>query len=312
MPDRDDATARFAIDALISTVPVVDEACTVQAVAQAMAVDRAECVVVCNAQLVTGVISEADITRLVADGQASPGSTRRARDIMWPPLTVARDTPIADATALVGSGEARRLVVVNPDGTVAGLVTESDLLRGELRRVRQGLEAFALEDELLGIGNRRAMEADLHRQHKLVERHGGMFSLLLFDIDAMGAFNDRYGYGAGSRALKHCVQTLADVMRASDRMYRFGGASILTLLPQTDRQGALRAAHRMRKAVEGLDIPHEASRHLRVTVSAGAACCEHATRWEQVVAQAERGLALAKQDGRNAVRSVTADVTAAA
>lgn len=306
---------RRPIDALMSRagpVPIAERDWPLGRIAQKMAEGRSSCLVVCDGRTPIGVISDADVTRCVADGFAGPSSPRTAAEIMWPPLSVPRDATIAEAVGLVGGGEAQRLVVVNPDGSVAGLLTESDLLRAELERSRHRLDTLALDDAMLEIGNVRAMERELFVQDRLADRHGRTYAVALFDVDNMADFNERYGRAAGDEWLRAAVEALRATKRGSDRLYRCGGASVLVLLPETDRSGALRAAHRMRKVVEDCGVTHEGRSNGRATVSGGAASNDNTDGWEQVVDRAERGVALAKGDGGNAVRAADGQVGCAA
>lgn len=72
------------------------------------------------------------------------------------------------------------------------------------------------------------------------------------------------------------------LLRAEDRLFRYGGEEFAVLMPHTDEEGALVMAKRLRDAVYALQIPHVDSSWGRVTVSIGlktiaAVCayCEH-------------------------------------
>ena len=81
--------------------------------------------------LVAGVVSGVDLLRK-EQFQDEPGRT--ARDVMTSPaITVPPDATIVEAARLMDRYRITRLVVVGPDGRLAGIVTPRDLLRVYLR-----------------------------------------------------------------------------------------------------------------------------------------------------------------------------------
>lgn len=68
-----------------------------------------------------GVVSEADLERVKAKAVI-------ASDLMIsPPITVPADAPIAEAARLMDQKNVRRLVVVDVQGRIAGIVSRRDL-----------------------------------------------------------------------------------------------------------------------------------------------------------------------------------------
>jgi CBS domain-containing protein len=90
------------------------------------------CVVVdAHGQLV-GVISDRDILRALA---RNPNSRSKSLEQIMThnPITVRRNTPIADAVGKILSRRINCLPVVDEDGTVCGIVTSTDLLKSYQR-----------------------------------------------------------------------------------------------------------------------------------------------------------------------------------
>ena len=93
---------------------------------------------------------------------------------------------------------------------------------------------------------------------------------------------------------------LPSTIRASDFAARFGGEEFLLVLPDTDRQGSLEVAEKVRRAIERTELVQTGP----VTASLGVACLpEDAVDPEQLVRQADRALYMAKAHGRNRVES---------
>jgi diguanylate cyclase (GGDEF)-like protein len=98
-------------------------------------------------------------------------------------------------------------------------------------------------------------------------------------------------------------------------VYRYGGEEILCILPEQNLATGFIAAERIRKAVEELRIPHpDAAAEAVVTISVGVASrpAHDARSIEQLLQNADDALYLAKQQGRNRVRSHDGSSTGAA
>jgi diguanylate cyclase (GGDEF)-like protein len=288
-------------------------------IVQMMRDQRISCIVVTRDQRPIGIISERDVVRILGGLQSRAElESQRAADVMTrDPVTVRSDSDLEAATDLVRSRGFRRLPVVDAAGRLVGVVTQTDLLRGHVRALRQErdalegtvavrtaelrsalehVRALSLEDALLGIGNRRALEIDLTHTHATAQRYGRRYSVALFDVDHFKAYNDRCGHGAGDQLLRALTDALRRELRAADRLYRYGGDELLLLLPETDLEGATVLADRMVRAVD--------ARHLPVTLSAGVAelpTSDSERTWVMVVERADAALYRAKQAGRDQV-----------
>jgi two-component system, cell cycle response regulator len=88
--------------------------------------------------------------------------------------------------------------------------------------------AEASTDALTGLGNRRALLADL--EHALVD--GGEHTLALFDLDGFKAYNDAFGHAAGDALLARLGAGLRAAVTPG-RAYRLGGDEFCVLVPLT-------------------------------------------------------------------------------
>ncbi len=86
------------------------------------------CVVVDAHGQIVGVISDRDILRALA---RNPNARSKSLDqfMTHNPVTVRRNTPIADAVGKIVSKRINCLPVVEEDGSVCGIVTSTDLLK---------------------------------------------------------------------------------------------------------------------------------------------------------------------------------------
>lgn len=157
----------------------------------------------------------------------------------------------------------------------------------------------ATRDALTGLWNRNHLQEELEKILSVSVRHQRPFSLLLFDIDYFKSVNDTFGHDIGDVVLRLAAQAINAQLRAHDIAARYGGEEFMVLLPETNVEGAIIAAERVRQAIESTDFaPHGCPR--RVTISIGIAqfpVCGNTA--EELVKQADEALYRAKQTGRN-------------
>jgi diguanylate cyclase (GGDEF)-like protein len=98
-------------------------------------------------------------------------------------------------------------------------------------------------------------------------------------------------------------ETLTSSLRASDFAGRYGGEEFLMLLPDTDAEGGLDAAEKVRAAIEKIDVPLV---EMAITASLGVATYPRdAVDSDTLVRMADRALYAAKNAGRNRVQLAT-------
>ncbi|GEM_PF-1111682 len=174
----------------------------------------------------------------------------------------------------------------------------------ELLASNERLHQLSFLDPLTNIANRRFLEMSLVREWKQQTRSSRSLSVIMIDIDWFKAYNDTYGHLAGDACLRLVASALkASVKRPSDMVTRFGGEEFCVLLPETEREGAIRVGRRMLLAVRGLQIPHQGSSVGHVTASMGIACCQpHLSgRFEDLLAAADAALYNAKTAGKDRI-----------
>ena len=173
-----------------------------------------------------------------------------------------------------------------------------------LRRMQKELERLAHTDALTGLFNRRIFMQRLDEELERVRRHGSAVSVLLFDLDYFKRVNDTYGHDTGDVVLAAIARIATDVKRMSDVAARLGGEEFALLLPETDQQGAVQLAQRLRANIERHQYLSPAGAPLNVTASIGVATAVVAAKdVEKLLSSADRALYRAKNNGRNRVCS---------
>jgi len=161
---------------------------------------------------------------------------------------------------------------------------------------------MASRDPLTGISNRRAMDQALGREVDLARRQGTPLSLMVVDIDLFKRFNDQFGHDFGDDVLVAVAQTIANTIRRSDLLFRYGGEEFVVLTSHTDEEGANLLAERIRENIAS--IRSVRGRSIELTASLGVARLASSDDEQGLFKRADAALYEAKQKGRN--RSVLA------
>lgn len=141
----------------------------------------------------------------------------------------------------------------------------------ELKRHRDLLENLSSKDGLTGIPNRRRFDEMLKREWNSAVRKGNPLSLVMIDIDHFKAYNDNYGHWRGDDCLRLVAGALFSTpQRPGDFTARYGGEEFVSILPETDMEGALSVCRAMQKMIGALEIPHAFSTVAgHITISLG-------------------------------------------
>jgi diguanylate cyclase (GGDEF)-like protein len=170
----------------------------------------------------------------------------------------------------------------------------------ERKRVEERLELAATSDYLTGLLNRPAMLRLLENEAERMRRTTGPFSVALADLDDFKQLNDRHGHAIGDRALAMIADTLRTALRGQDAVARWGGDELLIFLPETELEGAVGVAEKIRE--EFASAPFVVQGHeVRLTLSLGVAEARRDEPVADVVRRADVALYRAKQEGRNRV-----------
>jgi two-component system cell cycle response regulator len=148
-------------------------------------------------------------------------------------------------------------------------------------RGNEGLPGWLREDRVTGLSSRAWFDELLEREWLIARREERPLTLTLFDIDAMGLYNDTFGKAAGDTCLKRIARTIAGAFRrGSDVVARWDGGIIAVLAAHRDGVsvgGVVDHAQATVRKVAEMRVHHPRSPTQKyVTVTAGRA--SHALR----------------------------------
>ncbi len=169
----------------------------------------------------------------------------------------------------------------------------------ENARMFSELSRHATVDSLTKVYNRRQFLVLAENAIVTASRTGRDLSLLMIDIDRFKEINDNFGHAAGDEILMAVSNLLQENLRSSEIVGRYGGDEFLVLLEGTDAHKAFRTAERLREQTEESPVL-VGGNVVRVTLSIGVSALGPGTRtMESLLEQADRGLYLSKNTGRN-------------
>ena len=171
----------------------------------------------------------------------------------------------------------------------------------EVEKLYHEARALSILDGLTGLYNRRHFEDVMMREIGLAVRHQLPLALIFLDVDHFKHYNDHNGHQAGDVLLRQITQLIAQRVRSTDIVCRYGGEEITIILPHTTKENATTVAAGLLSKIATHPFAHRESQPLgAVTVSIGVAeCPTDSHNPMRIIRMADQALYLAKQNGRN-------------
>jgi diguanylate cyclase (GGDEF)-like protein len=162
-------------------------------------------------------------------------------------------------------------------------------------QLRDELQQQVITDYLTGILNRRGFMEKFETEIQRSQRYGSSLSLIWFDLDKFKEVNDQFGHHVGDEVLRLISKKAKEVIRKVDVFARMGGEEFCVMMPQTNMDGALDVAEKLRHAFEQCKCPGD------VTITASFGVAEHlpGEGADHFLKRADNALYHSKEQGRN-------------
>ena len=234
--------------------------------------------------------------------------------------TINKNSSIREALEFVKRKHFKRVVVVDDDGILAGVITQKELItltygkwvslikehQTELAEMNVLLKNKNIEyqikastDQLTGLYNRYKFEELFQTINNTMFRKENTMSLILMDIDYFKDINDNYGHNVGDNVLVQVSHILLSTLRENDIVCRWGGEEFVILLPETTLSNAVKVANKLRTYIS----EYQLNLIGKITASFGVSELQKGDKLEDLISKADKALYLAKNSGRNCVKT---------
>jgi diguanylate cyclase (GGDEF)-like protein len=174
----------------------------------------------------------------------------------------------------------------------------------DAEELKRRYEMLSVVDDLTQLHNRRFFFPECRAALARAIRYQLPFSVLLIDVDHFKQVNDNFGHATGDVVLCQVAEMIKAQIREGDILARFGGEEFILALPDTDQEGAVRLAERIREAVKSYRRDVQ-GKPLSVTVSIGLAeVADYQENDSQrvldsLIMEADQALYFGKHNGRD-------------
>ena len=179
--------------------------------------------------------------------------------------------------------------------SISGNFLSSRLLQRRLRETNEMLDRLSKTDTLTNLLNRRGLYDTAE------ETLNDNTVMAMIDIDYFKAYNDKFGHLLGDECLKKVADCILQAARYSV-VSRYGGEEFVVLFTEKLSLDMIVLLKDLKDAVEHLKIEagnKKVSEY--ITVSIGVAKCGSGTMLDNLFAQADQQMYLAKENGRNRI-----------
>ena len=171
----------------------------------------------------------------------------------------------------------------------------------------EAIYQMVIRDGLTQAFNKRKFDEELVREWARASRHQRPLALILFDVDHFKKVNDTHGHLCGDAVLQQIARRVSQHLRPEQLFARVGGEEFVVLSPETDGEGALVLAEKLREVLAG-EAFHHGDLRLKVTCSFGVAIpTPPMATSEDLYEAADQALYRSKRGGRNRVSVHTVD-----
>jgi diguanylate cyclase (GGDEF)-like protein/PAS domain S-box-containing protein len=191
----------------------------------------------------------------------------------------------------------------------AGFIRDASGRLRAVERAPEGLPVWLREDRVSGLSSRAWFDELFVREWRIARREAQPLTLVLFDVDALGFYNDTFGRAAGDACVRRIARVISGAFRrGTDIVARWDEGSIAVLAVHrngTPANGVAGYVETTSRRIADMHVhnPHSPVQKF-VTVTAALATVSPAREEEspqRLVDAAESALQVAKAGNRGGV-----------
>ncbi len=180
-----------------------------------------------------------------------------------------------------------------------GLLADQAAVAISNASLHKGVTELANTDSLTGLPNRRALDERLQDEMRYARSMNSKFSVVMMDLDGFKNVNDTLGHGIGDDVLRHVFNYLAEKMRATDFLARYGGDELTLIMRDSDVQVAEIVTNKIIELMKAYSYPIPGRKPIQLGVTAGIAVYPlHSHTASDLLRNADAALYQAKKHNR--------------
>lgn len=152
-----------------------------------------------------------------------------------------------------------------------GLLADQAAVAISNASLHKGVTELANTDSVTGLPNRRALDERLQDEIRYARSMNSKFSVVMMDLDGFKNVNDTLGHSIGDDVLRHVFNYLAEKMRATDFLARYGGDELTLIIRDSDVEVAQIVTNKIIELMKAYSFPISGGRPIQLGITAGVA-----------------------------------------
>ncbi len=137
--------------------------------------------------------------------------------------------------------------------------------------LHQMISRKAYSDTVTGLPNRRALDERLEKEVIHARRTGQAFAIVMMDLDGFKTVNDSYGHAVGDQVLRVFFGYMAQGLRATDFLARYGGDELTLIMSQSALPAAILVTDKIVEKMKKFHFTAPDGKIIELGVSGGIA-----------------------------------------
>ncbi|MFZ6820636.1 GGDEF domain-containing protein [Undibacterium sp. Ji22W] len=177
----------------------------------------------------------------------------------------------------------------------------------KLEAVMAQLQTLVTHDHLTGALNRHTLIERLDGELQRSKRTGHTFTVALLGVDDLPDIMEQHGQDVTKRILQVLTAESSQVLRSLDSFGRFAATEFAIVMPTTWLDQSLIAVNRLKTSLDAYAW-NEIAEGLQVSFCTGLTTNAAGDKADKVLARANQALQQARQQGRNSIVQLEAEL----
>ncbi len=211
-------------------------------------------------------------------------------------------TPLKFNNSIVGVMNLSRSIIggfSRSELRLIGLLADQAAVAISNANLHKQVTEQANTDSVTGLPNRRALDERLQEDIRYAKRMSTNFTVVMMDLDGFKNVNDTYGHVIGDEILYSLFNHLAENIRPTDFLARYGGDELTLIVRDANLSVAKIVTQKIIDLVKNFNLPIVEDKRIRLGITAGIAVYPvHSKNASDLLRMADAALYQAKKHNR--------------